>query len=1752
LKRVDFHVAVELKAVPLNLLSSDTDVAKEANIDLRKRFHHEGWDVAVVDKSGKFLLLQVTKKTLLRAMYRLDISPKPFQDHSEAQKLFIMQHAMNAFLLPKCDELHIQAAWIAHQEQFSVMVDTKRQDLIFQYYGAPIAFYFAWLSFFTKSLIVPSFFGTLLIWQQYLFGDLDSQYLPMFALLLTLWSAAVSALWKHHANALSVQWRLSLFYDPSADEALMKRQRKRSAKSNRSAPLWRQVLSIGATVAVCMGLLQIALITIDLYFVSQDKAVTSYSLCALYSLVPVLAPLIFEPLLQMLSSFEGHEDLEEQRTSLTYKRFLLHFVNRHIALLYLLIFRRDLRAMRDMLLSLLVVGQVANNITELGIPLAKSFFFRSRLVSTPGSQAALSEPISEQRKGDTTPSVRSGEHKERRNRQTRLQELLSAEIQRETYHLDDDFLEMMQQFCTVAMFSAVFPLAPLFAWLNNLFEARVDLEKLRLLRRPRAVFQPSRNNDGGIGAWQHCQEAASLGAVLVNAACLTLVSSQLLHSVLAIAAAASASGSAAPASLRLMGIPLPMALVSLLLRMALALGQQPSTTSGGAHADAALESAIATARDAGEESLRLIVLFVIEHMLLLLRFLSTVSIAQAADGLSWLSSYSTSTPSAPTPPSMSELVASQRLEAHTRRCELRTAILRHKLYQLHRRESAATNASVAAGHPSAPMYATSAAPHRSEEFVKYVFATQTKKLHRVHGNVLTARQRRQLAAQEQTKLVDRFVSYQQTMHTQNGVTFAFEPSSAAGLLLAPALLQHLRCPLWLSLPLGLTYLAYHQTEKERQDRRTAMGMLADPALRGHLRDMLLHAPSVPINSAASTAGGVGTGMNTAAHHCAMAAEDRDALRWLDEVLAQLWPYLVPALEQTLLASLQPLLDQNRPFMLAQLKFTRLSLGSIPPTLLSARTLSPDIALDDADASLERSLEQPLEGRRRSQSVRVDIDLMWRAAPQISLKVMTALPPVPMTVSLDELTLAPTTLRVELLALDDAVLPCFGALGIAFVRPPALSFALKLAQLDVTKLGLVQQFSVERVLRDFIGSTLESLLVLPNKLLIPLTAAAAPQLEQLKVQQAERTDGLLHLVLIKAEDVRAANLMGDSDPYVVIKRAADDGSPLPSSTAVLYRSRTIKGTRNPVWSPSSLLSSSNGRRTNDYASGSTTAEEKVDLVVRDLENDVFELCVFDEDFVTGQDSLLGRAVLRVRDLVATSASPIHNHPNMNPNAKQNQNANPNKNLGPAAAAGETSADSSGCQRLVLPLQRPESGLLMGGLSMASGAATGMASGVTSGARGLMNLASSASVKLSSTGTKSGNVNGNVNGNTNVVENAQEASEMHSPTKASCQGSLYVVAEFVAVQKRAEPHHDSDAINCVSGEEMDSECDLNDSDANNDDDDGDDGNYNFNFNRPEIAMLCKLDERELQMLTQELQSDLVHWNAFAPHMQLHQQVDHQSADTPYMDRDTFSISSPYDQQERSPSSSSVSSPTLVSLFTQPSSNHDSNNAASASAAREGINVWGLNPMRSHRQQGNQSASSCTDQSESAVPTVQASYQSQPLSSGETSPKRPKLTKAISSRVVSGVATISAMRVKNLKPGQAQGIFRNYTHVLRPYLSVTLDLRPDSANVLVNYATAYKKNDLSPVFEESFHLVLRNAREAGANLLLIVYDKQKSRTQRVAQDIELGRFILPLMDLFELRKPTEFEHRLDVSQSPDGGLIAGAATLCFRMGWAAASKP
>ncbi|CAD1477602.1 unnamed protein product, partial [Heterotrigona itama] len=126
------------------------------------------------------------------------------------------------------------------------------------------------------------------------------------------------------------------------------------------------------------------------------------------------------------------------------------------------------------------------------------------------------------------------------------------------------------------------------------------------------------------------------------------------------------------------------------------------------------------------------------------------------------------------------------------------------------------------------------------------------------------------------------------------------------------------------------------------------------------------------------------------------------------------------------------------------------------------------------------------------------------------------------------------------------MPIVGGVQAFFLNPPAINFNL-VGVADVLDLP-----GFNEILRKTIVEQIAAFVVLPNKIVIPLTEAVPVEL--LKIPEPE---GVLRIHVVEAKHLMKKDIgmlgKGKSDPYAIIKIGAQE-----------FRTKTIDNTVNPKW------------------------------------------------------------------------------------------------------------------------------------------------------------------------------------------------------------------------------------------------------------------------------------------------------------------------------------------------------------------------------------------------------------------------------------------------------------------------------------------------------------------------------------------------------------------------------------------------------------
>eukprot|EP00250_Pteridium_aquilinum_P035462 c9459_g1_i1 orf=161-1768(+) len=281
--------------------------------------------------------------------------------------------------------------------------------------------------------------------------------------------------------------------------------------------------------------------------------------------------------------------------------------------------------------------------------------------------------------------------------------------------------------------------------------------------------------------------------------------------------------------------------------------------------------------------------------------------------------------------------------------------------------------------------------------------------------------------------------------------------------------------------------------------------------------------------------------------------DYDRVDWLNKFLRELWPYLDKAICNIIKETTKPMIDQYRAkYKIDAVEFECLTLGTLPPTFHGIKAF---------DTQENEIIIEPV--------------LKWAGNPNILVSVKAY--GLKATVQLVDLQVFATA-RVTLKPLVP-VFPCFSKIIVSLMEKPHVDFGLKLVGGDLMAIpglyGFVQELIKEEVAKLYLW---------PKFLEVPI-------LDDSKVS-IKKPVGMLQVTIVNCRNLKKADLMGKSDPYV--KMSLGEGT-------LSRKTQKKLGTLNPDWN------------------------ETHTLLVQDPSSQALELHIYDWEKVSAHD-LLGMQVI----------------------------------------------------------------------------------------------------------------------------------------------------------------------------------------------------------------------------------------------------------------------------------------------------------------------------------------------------------------------------------------------------------------------------------------------------------------------------------------------------------------------------------------------
>ncbi|KAI3633899.1 hypothetical protein MIR68_008064 [Amoeboaphelidium protococcarum] len=451
----------------------------------------------------------------------------------------------------------------------SKMFAKQPLDKVKSYLGVKTALYFAWLGYYTNWVLAAAIVGLIVFFyglgkissasvnDQLLVRIFDNELSPVFSLFMAVWGTLFLEYWKRYQGTLAYKWDVWKFEKSELIRPEWRpigaRKSPITGKYELHQPTWmyRSKIVVSFLVSlVCIAIVILSVAAIIVYRVFINFAVSNSGeylwvapvTSGLFSLVVLIVlAMAYKKIAVVLNDWENHKFQTDYEDGLIYKQFLFDFVNTYASLFYIGLIQEHAgtnvmgrlgwndrcsysSCLADLTIQLgiIFVGKrVVAHGTEYFMPKIMKLLYqrqeaqklkdaREKLVLAYGVDAAINDQdLGELDLNGVAPWVK--------------EDMLSPPDD-----LNSEYNEMALQFGFMCLFITAFPLAPLFAYLNNLVEIRQDAYQLIVAKR-RAV--PFRAQD--IGSWEKILTFISYFAVLTNAALIAFSSQNFQETYLA-------------------------------------------------------------------------------------------------------------------------------------------------------------------------------------------------------------------------------------------------------------------------------------------------------------------------------------------------------------------------------------------------------------------------------------------------------------------------------------------------------------------------------------------------------------------------------------------------------------------------------------------------------------------------------------------------------------------------------------------------------------------------------------------------------------------------------------------------------------------------------------------------------------------------------------------------------------------------------------------------------------------------------------------------------------------------------------------------------------------------------------------------------------------------------------------------------------------------------------------------------------------
>ncbi|XP_034557412.1 anoctamin-8 [Notolabrus celidotus] len=252
-------------------------------------------------------------------------------------------------------------------------------DDICDYFGVKIAMYFAWLGFYTTSMLYPAVIGFVL-WML-TESDQTSRDIccVVFALFNVVWATLFLERWKRRGAELAYKWGTldmpsEALEEPRPQFRGVKRCSPITGCEEFYYPPWRRrVFRWLVSLPICILCLCFVFLVMLICFELQEFVMGIKEMPRLARFIPKIMLAItvtacdevYRKIACWLNDMENYRLQSAYEKNLIIKMVLFQFVNSYLSLFYIGFYLKDMERLKEMLATLLIIRQFLQNVKEV-------------------------------------------------------------------------------------------------------------------------------------------------------------------------------------------------------------------------------------------------------------------------------------------------------------------------------------------------------------------------------------------------------------------------------------------------------------------------------------------------------------------------------------------------------------------------------------------------------------------------------------------------------------------------------------------------------------------------------------------------------------------------------------------------------------------------------------------------------------------------------------------------------------------------------------------------------------------------------------------------------------------------------------------------------------------------------------------------------------------------------------------------------------------------------------------------------------------------------------------------------------------------------------------------------------------------------------------------------------------------------------------------------------------------------------------